>query len=157
MAEKILLTPEGYEKLKEEIRHLKEVKRIEVAKQLEVARAHGDLRENAEYDAAKNAKANLEARIRMLEEKLVHAKVVDAKDAPTDKIYFGTSAELKNLKTSQKVVFSFVAQDEADIAKNKISISSPIGKALLGHAAGEKVNVTVPAGVITFEILKIWR
>ena len=157
MSESVLFTPEGYEKLKDEIRHLKEVKRMEVARQLETARAHGDLRENAEYDAAKNAKANLEARIRMLEEKLINAKVVDAKDAPTDKIYFGTSAELMNHKTKQKIVFSFVAQNEADIAQNKISISSPIGKALLGHAPGEKVNVTVPAGVLTFEILKIWR
>ncbi len=157
MGEVVLFTPEGYEKLKAELKYLKEVKRVEVANQLEVARAHGDLRENADYDAAKNAKSHLEGQIARLEEKLINAKVVDAKDAPTDKIYFGTSAELMNHKTKQKVVFSFVAQDEADIAKNKISISSPIGKALLGHAPGEKVNVTVPAGVITFEILKIWR
>lgn len=157
MSEAILFTPEGYEKLKAELKYLKEVKRVEVANQLEVARAHGDLRENADYDAAKNAKSHLEGQIARLEEKLINAKVVDAKDAPTDKIYFGTSAELMNHKTKQKVVFSFVAQDEADVAQNKISISSPIGKALLGHAPGEKVNVTVPAGVITFEILKIWR
>jgi len=157
MSEKVLFTPEGFEKLKAELKYLKEVKRVEVANQLEVARAHGDLRENADYDAAKNAKSHLEGRIAKLEEKLINAKVVDAKDAPTDKIYFGTSAELINHKTKQKVVFSFVTQDEADIANNKISITSPIGKALLGHAPGEKVNVTVPAGVITFEILKIWR
>lgn len=157
MSDKVLFTPEGYEKLKAELKYLKEVKRVEVANQLEVARAHGDLRENADYDAAKNAKSHLEGQIARLEEKLINAKVVDAKDAPTDKIYFGTSAELINHKTKQKVVFSFVAQDEADIANNKISIASPIGKALLGHAPGEKVNVTVPAGVITFEIIKIWR
>ena len=157
MSENVILTKEGYEKLKEELRQLKGPKRIEVANQLEVARAHGDLRENAEYDAAKNAKANLEARIRSLEEKLISAKVVDPKDAPTDKIYFGTYADLKNLKTGDKVTFTFVAQDEADIVNNKISIQSPIGKALLGHAVGDKVEIKVPAGVLTYQVLNIGR
>ena len=96
MDQNIILTPEGYERLKEELRTLKSVKRIEVAKQLETARAHGDLRENAEYDTAKEAKAQLESKIRTLEEKLMRAKVVDTKDAPYDKVYFGTIVELKN-------------------------------------------------------------
>src|SRR3990167_1528346 len=144
----VIFTKQGFEKLKEDLRILKTVKRIEVAKQLEVARAHGDLRENAEYDTAKEAKAQLESRIRTLEEKLVRAKVVDVTDAPTDKVYFGTVVELKNKKTGDQVVFTFVAEDEADISKGKLSIHSPIGKALLGHAKGETVEVRVPAGVI---------
>ena len=155
--EQVILTQEGYERLKEELRTLKSVKRMEVARQLETARAHGDLRENAEYDAAKEAKAQLESRIRTLEDKLVRAKVVDLKDAPTDKVYFGTTVELKNKKTGQTVIFTFAADDEADVSKNKLSISSPIGKSLLGHKKGETVEVKVPAGVIPYEILKISR
>lgn len=155
--DQVILTQEGYEKLKEQLRTLKSVKRIEVAKQLETARAHGDLRENAEYDTAKEAKAQLESRIRMLEEKLIRAKVVDVKDAPTDKVYFGTTVQLKNKKTGDKVTFTFVAEDEADIAKGKLSINSPIGKALLGHKETETVEVKVPVGIIPYEILKISR
>ena len=153
----VILTQEGYEKLKENLRFLKSTKRLEVAKQLETARAHGDLRENAEYDTAKEAKAQLESKIRTLEEKLMCAKVVDTKDAPTDKVYFGTTVELKNKKTGDKITFMFVAEDEADISKGKLSIHSPIGKALLGHKEGETVEVRVPAGVIPYEILKISR
>ena len=157
MAEKVFLTPEGYEKLKAELKYLKEVKRFEVANQLETARAHGDLSENAEWETAKETKAQLESRIRTLEEKLMSAKVVDSSEVRTDKIYFGTCAELKNLKTGDKISFSFVAEDEADVSKSKISISSPIGKALLGHAVGDKVDVQVPAGMISFQVLKIGR
>ncbi len=153
----VILTQEGFEKLKENLRFLKSTKRLEVAKQLETARAHGDLRENAEYDAAKEAKAQLESRIRTLEEKLMRAKVVDTKDAPFDKVYFGTTVELKNKKTGDKIIFMFVAEDEADISKGKLSIHSPIGKALLGHKEGETVEVRVPAGIIPYEILKISR
>jgi transcription elongation factor GreA len=154
---KTVLTREGFEKLRKELEMLKSTKRIEVAKQLETARAHGDLRENAEYDAAKEAKSHLEGRIQTLETRLATAKVVDTQDAPTHKIFFGTKADLKNKKTGDQITFHFVADDEADIAKGKISINSPIGKALLGHAKGETVNVTVPAGVIPYEILKIFR
>ena len=155
--EQVILTPEGYERLKEELRKLKGPKRMEVARELEIARAHGDLRENSQYDAAKEAKAQLEGRIRMLEEKLMVAKVVDLKDAPTDKVYFGTTVELKNKKAGKNITFTFVADDEADVLKNKLSISSPIGKSLLGHQVGETVEVKVPAGIIPYEILKISR
>lgn len=155
--DQVILTQEGFEKLKADLRHLKSVKRIEVAKQLEVARAHGDLRENAEYDTAKEAKAQLESRIRTLEEKLSMAKVVDVSNAPTDKVYFGTVVELKNKKSGQNVIFTFVADDEADVLQGKLSINSPIGKSLLGHQVGETVEVRVPAGIIPYEILKISR
>ena len=153
----VILTPEGYERLNEELRTLKTVKRMEVAKQLEVARAHGDLRENAEYDTAKEAKVQLESRIRSLEEKLMRAKVVVVQDLPADKIYFGATAELRNKKTGDPVTFTLVAEDEADISKGRISVNSPIGKALLGHKPGDNVEVRVPAGLIHYEILKISR
>ena len=153
----VILTREGYERLKETLRELKTVKRVAVARQLEAARAHGDLRENAEYDTAKEAKAQLESKIRTLEEKLIQAKVVDVSNAPTDKVYFGTTVQLKNKKTGDFVTFTFVAEDEADISKGRLSIHSPIGKALLGHKVGETVEVRVPAGVIPYEILKISR
>lgn len=153
----VILTPEGYERLKDELRTLRTVKMREIAKQLEAARAHGDLRENAEYETAKEAKAQLESRIRSTEEKLSRAKVVDVKDAPTDKVYFGTTVELKNKKTGDCVTFVFVAEDEADVSKGRLSIHSPIGKGLLGHKKGETVEVHVPAGVIPYEILKISR
>lgn len=152
-----ILTRAGYEKLIEELRTLKSVKRMEVARQLETARAHGDLRENAEYDAAKEAKAQLESRIGTLEEKLATAKVIDVETTETDKIYFGAKVELKNKKTGDVVLFHFVSDDEADISKGKISINSPIGKSLLGHKKGETVDVRVPAGVIPYSILNISR
>jgi len=152
-----ILTKEGFEKLQADLKHLRSVKRIEVAKQLETARAHGDLRENAEYDTAKHEKAKLEERIHSLEEKLASAKVVDVSNAPTDKIYFGTKVDLKNKKTGDKVTFHFVSDHEADIGKGKLSINSPIGKSLLGHKKGETVDVKVPAGVIQYQVLKISR
>lgn len=155
--DKVILTKEGFEKLRTQLETLKTVKRVEAAKQLEAARAYGDLRENAEYETAKEAKAQLESRIRELEERLACAKVVDTDDAPTDKVYFGTKVDLRNRKTGDKVTFHLVANDEADVAKGKISIHSPIGKALLGHNAGETVDVRVPAGLISYEILKISR
>ena len=153
----VILTRDGYEKLKEELRKLKSTKRIEVAHQLEVARAHGDLRENAEYDTAKEAKAQLESRIRTLEERLILAKVVDAEDTPTDKVYFGTKVDVKNRKTGDQITFHLVADDEADVSKGKISINSPIGRSLLGHGVGETVETKVPAGVILFDVLKIYH
>ena len=155
--DQVILTMEGYERLKEELRTLKTAKRVEVAKQLEVARAHGDLRENAEYDTAKEAKAQLESRIRTLEDKLTRAKVVDTTNAPTDKVYFGTIVELKNKKTGDLITYTFVAEDETDISKGRLSIATPIAKALLGHKKGEVVDIKIPAGVISYEILKISR
>ncbi len=156
--EQVILTRGGFEKLKAELRYLKETKRIEVANQLEAARAHGDLSENADWETAKETKAQLESRIRTLEEKLIAAKVIESSaDVPTDKIYFGAWADLKNLKTGDAITFTFVTQDEADISKNRISIQSPIGKALLGRAVGDKVDIKVPAGVISYQVLKIGR
>jgi len=156
MAE-VVLTRGGFEKLRKELQTLKSTKRLEVAKLLERARAHGDLRENAEYDAAKEAKAQLESKIERLEERLATAKVVDVCDTPTDKIYFGAKVKAKNKKTGDIITFHLVSDDESDIGSGKISTGSPIGKSLLGHKTGECVEIRVPAGIITYEILKVFR
>jgi transcription elongation factor GreA len=155
--EKTVLTREGFDKLAAELKHLKTKKRREVADALEKARAHGDLRENAEYDAAKHAKEQLEARIALLEHRLAHAKIVDTKDLPNDKAYLGATLELKNIDTGEVFRYTLVSQDEADFSQGRISVTSPIGKGLLGKGPKEKVEIHIPAGKVRFEILKLTR
>ena len=158
MAEdKVVLTKEGFERLAKELNELQTKKRREVADQLEFARGLGDLRENAEYETAKEANHQLEIRIASLEAKLSRAVVVDPKDIPSDKAYLGATLELKNLGTGEVLRYTLVAQDEADFAKGKISVISPIGKGLLGKAVKETTAIQVPAGTVKFEILKIMR
>ncbi len=154
-SDKVILTRSGYEKLTEELNHLKTKKRREVANQLEVARAHGDLRENAEYDAAKHAKQNLESRIAELEGRLMRAKIVEATDLPRDKAYLGARVEIKNLESGDLLRYTLVAQDEADFDKGRISVTSPIGKGLLGKAKGETAEIQVPAGKLKYQIMEI--
>lgn len=157
MSDKVIMTRQGYEKLSEELNYLKTKKRRQVADQLEHARAFGDLRENAEYDTAKEAKRQLETRIAEMEARLGRAHIVDVSDLPSDKIYLGVTAELKNHNSGDKVKFTFVAQDESDFAAGKISVTSPIGKGLLGKAVGEIAEIVVPAGKIKYEVLSITR
>lgn len=153
--DKVILTREGYEKLLAELQYLKSTKRKEVADQLETARAHGDLRENAEYDAAKEAKSHLEGRIATLEERLSRAKVVEPSDMPQDKAFLGATLKLKNLNSGDTFQYTLTSQDEADFAKGKISVTSPIGKGLLGKELNETVQIQVPAGLIKLQILEI--
>ena len=155
--DKIVLTKEGYEKLLEELNHLKTKKRREVANQLEHARAFGDLRENAEYETAKETKRQLEQRIHDLEQKLTNARVVDTSEIPTDKAFLGATVELKNLDSGETVRYTLVAQDEADFNQGKISVTSPLGKGFLGKAEKDKVEIQVPAGKLRFEVVKITR
>ena len=155
--DKVVLTKEGYEKLLEELNRLKTKKRREVANQLEHARAFGDLRENAEYETAKETKRQLEQRIHDLEQKLTNARVVDTSEIPTDKAFLGATVELKNLDSGETVHYTLVAQDEADFSQGKISVTSPIGQGLLGKAEKDKVEIQVPAGKLRFQILKISR
>ena len=157
MADRIVLTREGYEKLVAELNHMKTKKRREVAAQLEHARAFGDLRENSEYETAKETKRQLEIRIQELEMKLTHARVVEAGEIPEGKAYLGATLEIKNLDSGETVRYTLVAQDEADFNQGKISVSSPLGKGLLGKAEKDKVEIQVPAGKLRFEILKISR
>jgi len=155
MSERVVLTPEGQRKLLDELNHLKTKKRREVADQLAEARAHGDLRENAEYDAAKNAKQQLETRIAELELRLVQAKVVDPRDLPQDKALLGATIKLKNLDTQDELSYTLVTQDEADIDQGKIPVTSPIGKGLLGKAVNETAEIQVPAGVVKYQVMEI--
>jgi transcription elongation factor GreA len=154
-SEKVVLTRAGYEKLAAELNELKTKKRREVAGQLETARAHGDLRENAEYDAAKHAKQNLEARIADLEGRLMRAKVVDTSDLPRDKAYLGAKVEIKNLETGESLCYTLTAQDEADFDRGRISVTSPIGRGLLGKAKSEIAEIQVPAGKLKYQIVEI--
>jgi len=157
MTDKVVLTREGYEKLLAELDRMKTKKRREVANQLEHARAFGDLRENAEYETAKEAKRQLERRIHELEQKLAHARVVDPSEIPAGKAFLGATVELKNLDSGETLRYTLVAQDEADFNQGKISVTSPIGKGLLGKAEKEKAEIQVPAGKLKFQILKISR
>ncbi len=153
--EKVILTPAGHQKLVDELTFLKTKKRREVADQLAEARAHGDLRENAEYDAAKNAKQHLETQIAKLELRLSRAKIVDPAEIAHDKAYLGAKLKIKNLNTGDTFEYSLVAQDEANLDEGKISVTSPIGKGLLGKGKDEVAEIQVPAGKLQFQVLEI--
>ncbi|PIW61360.1 MAG: transcription elongation factor GreA [Candidatus Omnitrophica bacterium CG12_big_fil_rev_8_21_14_0_65_50_5] len=153
--DKVILTRDGYDKLLDELTLLKGKKRIEAARALETARAHGDLRENAEYDAAKENKARLEERIATLEDKLSRAQIVDPQSMQSDKAFLGANMKIKNQNTGDTVTYILVSQDEADFAAGKISVTSPIGKGLLGKGKGDVVEIKVPAGMIKLEVQEI--
>jgi transcription elongation factor GreA len=141
-----VITPEGLEKLKEEIDHLTTVKRREVAERIKEAREFGDISENAEYDDAKNEQALLEQRIAQLEERLRRATVIDEKDIGTDEVQFGSVVHVKDQKTDVSQKLQIVGSTEADPLEHKLSNESPIGKALLGHKRNDIVTVEVPRG-----------
>ena len=153
----IFLTQEGYEKMKEELDFLKKVKRREIAKQLEKARSMGDLSENAEYDAAKEAQAYLEKKIAELENNLSRARIIEHENIPTDKIYIGAKVKIRDEDTQEELEYCLVSPAEADYSQNKISIESPIGKSLLGRKVDDVVSIQVPAGLLVYKILKITR
>ena len=155
MTEKVILTKAGYEKLLHELDFMKTKKRREVADQLEKARAHGDLSENSEYETAKEAKHQLEIRIATLEHRLGNAKVLDQREIAKDKVYLGASLTVKNLDTQDVFQYTLVTQDEANFDEGKISITSPIGKGLLGRALNEEAIIQVPAGKIKLKITEI--
>lgn len=151
------LSREGFEKLEAELKDLKVRGRKEIAEEIAEARAKGDLSENAEYDAAKEAQGMLEKRISELENALSNARILDEKDIKTDKAYLLSTVTIYNHNADREVQYTLVSKDEADFKKNKISIESPIGKALLGSEIGEVVEVDVPAGNLKLEIKKIER
>ncbi len=157
MGQETYLTKAGYEKLRDELENLKTVERRRIAKAIGEARLQGDISENAEYDAAKDAQAHCEAKIAELEAKLVHVRIIENENIPSDKVYIGAHVTLKDLDTDEEVTYMFVSAEEANYDENKLSIFSPIGKALMGHQVGEEVKVKVPAGHMTYKILKIER
>ncbi|MCC5905886.1 MAG: transcription elongation factor GreA [Balneolaceae bacterium] len=151
------LSKEGYEKLDKELRDLKTRGRKEIAQEISEARAQGDLSENAEYDAAKEAQGHLEKRIAELENTLATSTIIDEKDINTSKAYLLSTVTILNKKTNKEMKYTLVSKDEADFKKSKISVDSPIGKAILGTEVGEVVKVKVPAGRLELEIIKIER
>ena len=151
----VILTPEGYEKLRAEIQYLSNDKRREIAERIRVAREFGDITENAEYDDAKNEQALLEHRIATLEERMRSARVIDADDVTTDVVSIGTRVRLRDLDAKKTFEYHIVGSAEADPAENKLSNESPVGKAIIGHKKGETVEVTAPRGSLKFKILDI--
>ncbi len=150
-------TKEGLEKLKEELEHLKSVERPSISQQIAEAREKGDLSENAEYDAAKNAQGMLELKISKLETTLSNARVIDESQLDRTKISILSRVKLKNLKNNAAMTYTLVPENEADIKAGKISVNSPIAKGLLGKEAGAKVDIQVPAGLMNFEIVEVSR
>ncbi len=149
------LTEEGYNKLKEEIEHLRSVERPSISSQIAEARDKGDLSENAEYDAAKEAQGLLEMKIAKMQEVFNNARILDQSKLDPNKIQILSKVKIQNVKNKATMEYTLVAEAEADIKEKKISISSPIGKGLLGKAKGDKVEITVPNGVMEFEIINI--
>lgn len=155
MATVAYYTEEGLLKLKEELHQLRTVERQTVIKAIAEARDKGDLSENAEYDAAKDAQGLLEVRINKLEEVISNARLVDMSQLDISKVSILTTVKIKNLKNNAEMKYTLVAENEADLKSGKISIDSTIGKGLVGCKVGDKVDVTVPAGVIPFQIMEI--
>jgi len=153
--ERTPVTREGYETLRKELEHLKRVERPNNIAAIEEARAHGDLSENAEYSAAKERQGFIEGRIIDLGFKIGTAEIIDPTNLPKDRAVFGSSVTLENIDTGEDVEFQLVGPDESDIEKGRISITSPLGKAILGSKPGDELSVTVPAGKRSYELLKI--
>jgi transcription elongation factor GreA len=151
----VILTPEGYEKLKHEIEVLSTQKRREVADRIRIAREFGDIQENSEYDDAKNEQALLEARIAKLEERLRDARIIDADEITSDVVSVGAMVRLRDVDAKQTVEYHIVGSAEANPAEQKLSNESPVGKAILGHKKGETVEVATPRGSLKYKILDI--
>lgn len=148
-------TKEGFEKLKSELEHLTGVERPLISQQIADARDKGDLSENAEYDAAKNAQGMLEMKISKLQELLHNARLLDESRMDNSKVQILTTVKIKNLGNHAVMTYTLVPESEADLKTGKISVTSPIAKGILGKVVGDKVDVTVPAGKVTFEIVEI--
>jgi transcription elongation factor GreA len=157
VANKNYLSREGYEELQEELHKLKTSERKRIAQAIAEARDKGDLSENAEYDAAKEEQGKLEARIADLEKKLANAQILEEEDVKTDKAYLLSTVTILNKNNDKEMKYKLVSADESDLKQNKLSIESPIGKAVLGSEEGETVEVEVPAGKLKLEILSIDR
>lgn len=153
----VMLTPEGRNKIIKELDFLKGTKRREIADDLAEARAHGDLSENAEYDAAKEAQAMNEKKIGELEDILMRARLIDEKSIPRDQALIGASVTVRDLETGEEFDYMLVSEEESDFEQNKISSTSPVGAALIGHKIGDTVEIEVPVGVLKYEITNITR
>jgi transcription elongation factor GreA len=155
MMERVPMTLEGYKSLEEELQRLKAVERPRIIAAISEARAHGDLSENAEYHAAKEQQGLNEARLAEIEDKINRAEIIDISKLSGDTIKFGATVTLQDEDSGEKVTYTIVGDTEANLRERKISISSPIGKALIGKSKGESVDVTTPKGTRTLEVLKV--
>ncbi len=155
MSKVIYLTEEGLMKLRSEVDHLKCVERPAISRMIAEARDKGDLSENAEYDAAKEAQGMLELRISKLEDTIANARIIDESKIDTDKVQILNKVKIKNLKTNAELVYTLVAESEANLKEGKLSIATPIAKALIGKKVGDEVEVQVPSGMMSFKILDI--
>lgn len=152
----IYLTQEGYEKLASELEYLKTIKRRQLSKAVGEARLHGDISENAEYDAARDAQGHNEKQIMELEEKLARVRILD-KNIPHDEVLIGATVKLKDVDTKEELEYTLVSELEANYAQGKISITSPVGLGLLGSKENEVVEIKIPAGTLKYKIIKISR
>ena len=155
MSQTVPMTPEGYQRLQEELKNLIRVERPKVIQDIAEARAHGDLSENAEYDAAKERQGFVEGRIAEINGKMARAQIIDTADINSDKIVFGATVKLFDVESESEVVYRIVGQDEANIKQGLISINSPVAKALIGHRVDDEVHIKVPSGMRIYEIIDI--
>ncbi len=153
----IYLTKKGHQKLMEDLEYLKTTKRRQLSKAVGEARSHGDISENAEYDAAKDAQGLNEKRIAELEEKLATARILDDEAMSKDEVLIGATVKLKDMDTDEELEYMLVSGEEADYNQNKISISSPVGAALLNYKVNDIVEIKIPAGTLKYKILEIRR
>jgi transcription elongation factor GreA len=153
--DRIPVTQQGFEALKKELEKLKRVERPQNIKAIEEARAHGDLSENAEYAAAKDRQGFIEGRINDLEFKLANVDVIETDKLPKDRVVFGSKVVLENIETGEDVIYQLVGPDESDIENGRISISSPLGKAIIGKKPGAELTLQVPGGKRSYELLEI--
>lgn len=153
--QRIPMTPNGYKKLQEKLKHLKKVERPRIIQEIEDARSHGDLSENAEYDAAKERQQQVSQKIKEVEHKLSLAQVIDPATLSHDKVVFGATVKLKDIDSGEDVSYSIVGVDESDISEGRISVESPIARALIGKEEGDAVAVRTPRGVKDFEVISI--
>ena len=155
MSGSLPVTAEGYARLQEELKNLVRIERPKVVQDIAEARSHGDLSENAEYDAAKDKQGFVEGRIKELNDKIARAQVINPAEIDSEKVVFGAKVTIVDIDTDAEVTYQIVGEDEAEIKDGKISITSPVGRALIGHEVDEEVSITVPSGVRVYEITNI--
>ncbi len=155
MVEKNPITPEGYEKLRDELHHLRTVERPRVIQMIATAREHGDLKENAEYHAARDKQSFIEGRVKELENKLARAEVIDPSKVDSHRVAFGANVKLLNVKTDEEVSYRILGADEAYLEQGSISITSPLARSLIGKEAGDEVKVRMPGGERTYEVVEV--
>ncbi len=155
MADRVPMSPRGHAQLEAELKRLKTVDRQQIVKEIEVARAHGDISENAEFEAAKERQSHIEGRIRTIEDRLARAQVIDTTGQTPDAVRFGATVVLTDVETGEEITYTLVGEDESDASQGMISVTSPVGRALIGKPVDEVVRVQVPRGTREFEIREI--